>query len=111
MPETNRPGEVAESSSSRVQETLDAGSASTSFVMKTRPVVVAAHSVDVSAVVRAIAAIAGPARSPQKASVSGFGPSRSQSPQVPNGPVPVHSLQTALASATVLEPRPAVFVR
>ena len=77
---TNRPGMVAESSSRRVHETALAGSASTFFEMKTRPVVVAAHALDVSAVVRSIAAMLPPARLPQAAFVSRVGPSSAQSP-------------------------------
>ena len=57
MLETNRFG-VTASSSSRVQVTALAGSAATFFEMKTRPTVVAAHAVDVSAVVRSIAPVA-----------------------------------------------------
>src|SRR5512132_259081 len=108
---TNRFGVAAESSSSRVQVTALAGSASTFFEMKTRPVVVAAHAVDVSAAVRSIAAVAPPARVPHAAFVSGVGPRRAQSPQALPGPVPVHSLQTACAWSYVLLPSPAVFVR
>src|SRR6266511_528187 len=107
---TNRFG-VTASSSSRVHKTALAGSASTFFEMKTRPTVVAAQALDVSAGVRSMEAVAPPARSPQAASLSGVAPSRSQSPHVLNGPVPVHSLQIVFAWATVRVPRPAVFVR
>src|SRR6266545_1547181 len=111
---TNRFG-VTASSSSRVHKTALAGSASTFFEMKTRPTVVAAQALDVSAGVRSMEAVAPPARSPKAASSSGVGPSRSQSPHVeklPGGiPVPVHSLQIVSASAMVRVPRPAVFVR
>src|SRR5829696_951548 len=97
MLETNRPG-VTASSSTRVQLTLVAtrapatiatGSASTFFDTNTRPVVVAAHAVDVSALVRSTAAIAPPARSPQATFVSVVGPSRAQSP---HATVPVQKL-------------------
>src|SRR5262245_27574396 len=106
---TNRPGVAAESSSIRVQVTALAGSASTFFEMKTRPVVVAAHALDESAVVRSMAATFPPARLPQAALVKRGAPSSAQSPHV-SANVPVHSLQIACASATVLLPRPAVFV-
>ena len=92
---TNRFG-VTASSSSRVQVTAAAGSASTFFVTKTRPVVVAAQPVDVSAFVRSIATTAGPARLPQAALVSGTAPSGAQSPQAAESPVDL--LQTACAS-------------
>src|SRR6266480_7355271 len=107
---TNRFGAAAESSSRRVQETALAGSWSTFVEMKTRPLVVAAHAVEVSAFVRSIAATAPPERVPHAASVNGVGPRRAQSPQTA-ARVPNHSLQTACASAYVLVPRPAVFVR
>src|SRR5262245_17757805 len=107
---TNRPGELAESSSSRVQDTALAGSASTFFEMNTRPVVVAAHAEEESATVRSTAATFPPARLPKAAFVSLVGPSSAQSPQTAVN-VPVHSLQIACASAIVLDPRPAVFVR
>src|SRR6266487_5731786 len=94
---TNRFGVAAESSSRRVHETALAGSWSTFFEMKTRPLVVAAHTVEVSAFVRSIAATAPPDRVPHAASVNGVGPRRAQSPHVAKGPVPVHSLQTAFA--------------
>src|SRR5437868_5896718 len=68
------------------------------------------HAVEVSALVRSIAATALPARVPHAASVNGVGPRRAQSPQVA-ARVPNHSLQTACASAYVLVPRPAVLVR
>src|SRR5512132_543465 len=84
----------------RVQTTAEAGSAPTFFEMKTRPLFPPAHAVDVSAVVRSIAAteLPGPPRSPQKSLVSGLGPSRSQSPHGA-APLPVHSLQIACASS------------
>src|SRR5437867_4525941 len=61
MPLTKRPGLFASSESSRVYDTEPA--AALAFVeMKTRPVVVAAHSVPVSLAVRAIAATFPPER-------------------------------------------------
>ena len=69
MLETKRPGSIAVSSSSRDQVTALAGSAPTFFVMKTRPVIVAAHAVDESAAVRSTAETPAPARSPQTALV------------------------------------------
>ena len=63
-----------------------------------------------SAVVRSTAATFPPARRPQAALVNRVGPSSAQSPQGSVN-VPVHSLQMACASAIVLVPRPAVFVR
>src|SRR6185295_9767750 len=107
---TKRLGSLAASESSRVHVTADAGSASTFFEMKTRPVVVAAHAVEPSPEVRSIAAMLPPARSPQAALVSRDVPSSAQSPHV-SAKVPVHSLQIACASTIVLDPRPAVFVR
>src|SRR6478735_748207 len=107
---TNRPGVVGESSSRRVHESAPAGSASTFVEMNTRPVVVAAQALDVSSVVRSIAAMLPPARLPKAAFVSLVGPSCAQSPHSAVN-VPVHSLQIACASAIVLEPRPAVLVR
>src|SRR5688500_9213979 len=86
------------------------GPASTFFETNTRPVEVAAHAVDVSSFVRSTAATAPPARSPQAASVSLTLPSSAQSPHCALK-LPVHSLQTVCASAIVLVPRPAVFVR
>src|SRR5918995_1627028 len=80
MLETNRFGSSMVSSSSRVHETLVAtrcvygsfggirgcrsttGSASTFFVMKTRPVLVAAHALDLSAVVLSTAATFPPSK-------------------------------------------------
>src|SRR5262245_4130943 len=106
---TNRPGDVAKSSSRRVHETALAGSAAALFEMNTRPVVVAAHAEELSAVVRSTAAMFPPARVPQAAFVNLVGPSSAQSPHWAEN-VPVHSLQIACASATVLAPRPAVFV-
>src|SRR5262245_19389717 len=106
---TNRPGDSAESSSRRVHDPALAGSAATFFVMNTRPVVVAAHPDELSAVVRSTAAMFPPARLPQAAFVNLGVPSSAQSPQV-SAKVPVHSLQIACASASVLAPRPAVFV-
>src|SRR5262245_65417702 len=95
---TNRLG-VTASSSSRVHVTELAGSASAFFEMKTRPVVVAAQAVEVSPVVRSIAAAAGPARSPQNAEVNGFAPSFSQSAhEVPAGQVRVHWLESCTDS-------------
>src|SRR5918993_2624888 len=121
---------VTESSSMRVQVTLVAtrcvygsfggirgcrttvGSAFTFFVMKTRPVLVAAHALDVSAVVRSIAATLPPARLPQAAAVKRTGPSSAQSPHVMSGrKSPVHVLQCFWASAIVIVPRPCVLVR
>src|SRR5215831_1869762 len=108
---TNRLG-VTASSSRRVKVTALAGSASAFLVMNTRPVVVATHIVELSAVVRPIAPTAGPARSPHAALVSGVGPSRSKSPHsLPVCELPVHSLQIALASSRVRVPRPEVLVR
>ena len=86
------------------------------FEMNTRPVVVAAHAVDVSAVVRSTAETAhgiggvGQARSPQKAAVSRFGPVSAQSPQTTEKS-PNHVLQCCCASASVIVPSPWVFVR
>src|SRR5262249_55512323 len=77
---------------------------------KTRPSVVAAHAVDVSATVRSIAATPPPARSPQNPEVRRLGPSSAQSPQTASK-VPVHSLQIRLAPASDRLPRPDVFVR
>src|SRR5918994_6039534 len=130
MLDTNRFGSIAVSSSSRVHETLVAtrcvygsfggirglrstvGSAFTFFVMKTRPVLVAAHAVNVSAVVLSTAATLPPARSPQAEAVKRTGPSSAQSPHVMLGwKSPVHVLQCSWASAMVIEPRPCVFVR
>ena len=80
------------------------------FEMNTRPVVVAAHDVDVSATVRSTADVAPPERSPQKADVSRFGPVSAQSPhwtlKSPN-----HVLQCSWASARLIDPSPCVFVR
>ena len=84
--------------------------ASTFLEMKTRPVDVAAHAVEVSAVVRSTAATAGPARSPQKASVSGLGPSSAQSPQL-SGICASQALQSSIACSIVRLPRPKVLVR
>src|SRR5262245_53586414 len=106
---TNRFGVVA-SSSSRVQLTALAGSASALDEMNTRPVVVAAQAVDVFAAGRSTWTTPPPARLPQKAEVSWFAPSTSQSPQVTEKS-PVHSLQCWFASASVIDPSPNVFVR
>src|ERR671914_459861 len=106
---TNRFG-VAASSSSRVHPTVAGLAASTFLLMKTRPVVVAAHAVDVSAVVRSTAATAGPARSPQKASVNRLGPSSAQSPQS-SGTVASHALHSVLACSIDRLPKPKVLVR
>src|SRR5262245_3902385 len=106
---TKRFGVVA-SSSSRVQLTELAGSASALDEMNTRPVVVAAQAVDVLAAVRSTCPTPPPARLPQKADVSRLGPSSSQSPQVTEKS-PVHSLQCWFASASVIESSPNVFVR
>src|SRR6266545_2843416 len=84
MLDTNRFGSFAASGSSRVNATDAAGSASAFFEMKTRPVEVAAQRVDVSVVARST-------------------PTTVKSP--------VHSLQCARNSASVIEPTPAVFVR
>jgi hypothetical protein len=73
--------------------------------MNNRPVLVAAQAVELSVVLRSIADTAGPARSPMAASVSGTGPAGAQSPHCAVK-VPVHSLQMALASASVRLPRP-----
>src|SRR5947207_838933 len=108
MPLTKRLGVVGRSI--RFHVTADAGSASTFFEMKTRPLVVAAHDVEVSPAVRSIAAMLPPERSPQVALVSRTAPSSAQSPQV-TAKSPVHVLQCSCASAIVSVPRPAVFVR
>ncbi len=84
--------------------------ASTFFVTNTRPVVVAAHAVPVSAAVRSIWATFPPARSPQAASIRRTWPSSAQSPHW-TPPIPVHSLHRMFASATVFVPSPAVCVR
>src|SRR6266508_4571096 len=77
-PVTNRPGSAVDSESSLVNVTALAGSASAFAEMKTRPVVVAAHNVDVFDGARSTAATAPPARSPHAASVSRVGPSSTQ---------------------------------
>ena len=64
----------------RVHATDDAGSAPTFFETKSRPVVVAAHAVTVSAGVRSIALTAPPERSPRSLVVSDELPARTQSP-------------------------------
>src|SRR4029453_4487897 len=107
---TKRPGVAAESSSIRVQPTAPAGSGWTFFEMKTRRVVVAPQALDESAIVRSMDAMFPPARLPQAAFVNRGAPSSAQSPQV-SANVPVPSLQISCASATVLLPSPAVFVR
>src|SRR6266545_571298 len=101
---------VTASSSSRVHETAAAALASTLREMNTRPVVVAAHAVDVSAEVRSTAATAPPDRTPQNEPVSGLPPACCQSPHTPLK-VPVHVLQTLFASASVRLPSPNVLVR
>ena len=55
MPETNRPGAAVDVLSIRVNDTLPASAASAFFDTKTRPVAVAAQSVELSPVVRATA--------------------------------------------------------
>src|SRR6266540_1135322 len=110
MLDTNRFGSFAASGSSRVNATDAAGSASAFFEMKTRPVEVAAQRVDVSVVARSTATTVPPARSPNAALVSRVPPSGCQSPQT-TVKSPVHSLQCARNSASVIEPTPAVFVR
>src|SRR5436853_3839219 len=63
--DTARPGALAASVSSRVNVTALAGFASAFFEMKTRPVVVAAHSVELSLVVRLIQPMDPPLRLPR----------------------------------------------
>src|SRR4051812_39695667 len=70
IPETNRCGSLAASESIRVNEAAAALTASAFLDTKTRPVLVAAHSVDVSLVARSVAAIVPPARSPNAALIS-----------------------------------------
>src|SRR5688572_12495277 len=99
MLDTKRLGETGLSSSRRVQVTAPAGSAPTFLVTKTRPVVVAAHAVVLSAVVRSTAATAPPALSapcpaPFRATASIF----TQSPHG-RSKAPVHSLQRRCASS------------
>src|SRR5712691_6645465 len=110
MLETNRFGSFAANESSRVNVTPLAGSAPAFFEMKTRPVEVAAQSVDVSLDARSTATTSPPARSPNVADVSVGPPSGCQSP---HGTVksPVHSLQCARNSDSDIEPMPHVFVR
>src|ERR1700682_22175 len=100
--------------SSRVKDTEAAGSASALREMKTRPLLVAAHSVEVSDEARATAVTAPPNRgsSGEAFAVSLGPPSGTQSPQVtPRGKSPVHSLQCSRSSASVILPWPAVLVR
>src|SRR5687768_1410690 len=106
---TNRFG-VTASSSRRVKLTAEAGSAFALLETNTRPVVVAAHRVELFARVRSTAATAPPARSPHSGAVRRTVPSSAQSPQTASK-VPVHSLQIRLASSSVRSPRPNVFVR
>src|SRR5207247_2951834 len=107
---TKRLGSFDASESSRVNDTELAGSASAFFDTKTRPVAVAAQSVDVSLGARSTATTSPPARSPYVADVSAGPPSGCQSPHW-TVKSPVHSLQCWRNSASVIEPMPAVFVR
>src|SRR5687767_10467776 len=106
----NRFGAASESPSIRVHSTDEAGSASALVEMNNLPVVVAAHATLVFLVLRSIAEIAPPARSPHDASVSHTSPSSSQSPQVSSN-VPVQELQIRFASSIVRSPMPNVLVR
>src|SRR5260221_8745216 len=77
-----RPGELAAVLSMRWKPTEAAESASAFLETKTRRVVVAPHSVELSPVVRESAATLPPLRLPNAALVSRSGPSAAQSPQV-----------------------------
>src|SRR5438132_13327525 len=85
-------GEFVSSESSRVKVTALAGVASAFFEMNSRPVVVEAHKVELSAEVRLTQLMAPPLRAPREDGVS-VAPSRSS--QSPHGAVksPVNSLQ------------------
>src|SRR6266508_3856954 len=124
MLETNRFGSFAASVSSRVNVTEVAGSASAFFEMKTRPVVVAAHSVDVSPGARSTATTLPPARSEPYGHVGVASaalehvsrPAADESPSACQSPhctlkSPVQRLQCVRNSASVIEPIAAVFVR
>src|SRR6202035_6039284 len=85
---TKRCGAAGERVAMRVKVTDVDGLASAFFETKTRPVVVAAHSVELSAMVRSVAATTPPARVPSAAAVRSPGwlgpagpPSATQSPQ------------------------------
>src|SRR4051812_33592298 len=95
----NLPGEFAAVWSMRLNTTEAAGSASPFFETKTRPVVVAAHRVLLSAVVRSRAATFPPERVPKLALVSVTGPSLAQSPQT-TVKSPKNSLQCERNEAT-----------
>src|SRR5690242_2795604 len=88
-----RPGEFAASVSMRVNATEAGFAAFAFFETNTRPVVVAAHSVDASLVERWSQPTFPPARVPAAVPVSD-GPTGTQSPHVvPGENVPVNSLQ------------------
>ena len=78
--------------------------------MKTRPLIVAAHRVDVSCSARSTIETdtAGPVA--PAAALSGVVPSGSQSPHV-TWKSPVHSLHCSRNSSSDIEPMPCVFVR
>src|SRR6476469_7714328 len=90
--DTARFGEFGADKSHRVNVTVLAGSASAFFEMKTRPVVVDAHSVELSAVVRLIQPMAPPLRVPRLAEVNETPSSGTQSPHC-TVKSPVNSLQ------------------
>src|SRR5919198_959433 len=110
MLETNRFGLFGASESSRVNVTEAAGSASAFFEMKTRPLDVAAQSVELSPPPLSTATTSPPSRPPKVADVSNGPPGGCQSPHW-TVKSPVHSLQCCRNSATVIEPLPSVFVR
>src|SRR4051794_38759329 len=114
MPLTKRGGSTSDIVSIRVSSTELGSAASALLETNTRPVLVAAQSVELSVVARSFAATIPPARSPSVSDVSrpfvDGSPSGCQSPQVPCWS-PVNSLQCWRSSLTDIEPSPKVCVR
>src|SRR5437870_4507993 len=124
MPLTNLPGLLADSPSIRLNVTETAGSAFAFVETKTRPVVVAAQTVDVSPVARSTAATLPPERSAPYGQLGARGspvrqvrrpdlvgsPSLTQSPHVTSN-LPVKVLHWLRNVARSIVPMPCVFVR
>src|SRR6476646_7956520 len=92
---TARPGEFAARPSMRVNDTAPGDAAFAFFDTNTRPVVVAAHSVEESVAERCSQPTLPPARVPAAVPVSDA-PTGTQSPHVvPGAKAPVNSLQFA----------------
>ena len=89
----------------RVNTTEAFGSASALCEMKTRPVLVAAHNVVLSAAVLCTAATAPPAKVPSACAVSEVAPIVTQSPHC-TVKSPVNSLQCLRNAAKLMEPIP-----